>query len=332
MDVEKYIEMANMYEGKEDYDRAIKVYTRAIELNPDNAKVYYGRGVNYYLKDDTTNAKQDFNKAIKLGCTDADCYYWLGQIFMGEEKWDGAIQNFNRAIKMDGGDHFTFAKRGHAYVHKENYNAAVNDFSRAIELCAEDDTATEENLAELYNYRAMANHNLRNGAAALADFQEAIRLDPNNSQYQDNLNNANSSGDEVESNDVWGDKIKNIIIKYSMDPYQKGNYFSPNIPYDVMQNAIDSYVSLDDDEYIIFIRDLSSFFDKPGARGFCYSSKALYGCYGSSQWSLPYACINSINRISAKMLSINNGELTIDGDDAFLIQIKKVLDEIREVI
>jgi hypothetical protein len=126
--------------------------------------------------------------------------------------------------------------------------------------------------------------------------------------------------------------IAGSVIKYSMDPDQKWNYFSPNIPYDVMQNAIDSYVSLDDDEYIVFIRDLSSFFDKPGARGFCYSSKALYFAHGSYEWCLPYAAINSIDFVSAKTLSINNGELVIEGDRQLFIQIKKVLDEIREAI
>jgi tetratricopeptide (TPR) repeat protein len=183
-------------------ENAINDFSKAIELSPDLAHPYYQRGKTYYLEDDNDNeddeadkdkAKRDLNKAVKLGCTEADCYYWLGEIFMDEERWDGAIQNFNRAVNLGDGDRFTFEHRAHAYVHKENYNAAVNDFSRAIELCAEDDDASAEDLAELYNYRAVANSNLGNGAAVLADLQEAVRLDPNNSQYQDNLNNANSA-------------------------------------------------------------------------------------------------------------------------------------------
>jgi tetratricopeptide (TPR) repeat protein len=124
-------------------------------------------------------------------------YVSRGIAYYNTEDYDKAIADYTKTIKMNGGDRFTFEQRGHAYSHKENYAAAVSDFSRAIELCTEDDDASAEDLAELYNSRAVANSNLGNGAAVLADLQEAVRLDPNNSQYRDNLNrasSANSSG------------------------------------------------------------------------------------------------------------------------------------------
>ena len=46
-------------------DRAIKDYTKAIELNPDSALAYYARATAYSLEEDFYAAEQDYNKALK---------------------------------------------------------------------------------------------------------------------------------------------------------------------------------------------------------------------------------------------------------------------------
>ena len=53
-------------ERKRLYNDAIKHYTEAIELNPENASVYNNRGVAYRDKGDFDAASEDFNKAIEL--------------------------------------------------------------------------------------------------------------------------------------------------------------------------------------------------------------------------------------------------------------------------
>ncbi|MCK4788916.1 MAG: tetratricopeptide repeat protein [Desulfobacteraceae bacterium] len=52
------------------YDQAISDYTKAIEMNPHEAKLYYNRGVAYYGKRWFDQAISDYGKAIEI---DPDC-------------------------------------------------------------------------------------------------------------------------------------------------------------------------------------------------------------------------------------------------------------------
>jgi tetratricopeptide (TPR) repeat protein len=49
-----------------DKQKAIKAWTQAIQLNPQNTHAYYNRGVTKAEIGDFSGALQDFNKAIQL--------------------------------------------------------------------------------------------------------------------------------------------------------------------------------------------------------------------------------------------------------------------------
>ncbi|HQU84315.1 MAG TPA: protein kinase [Pyrinomonadaceae bacterium] len=61
-----YYTIAKDCRSKKDYDGAIKNYTKAIELNPDNALAYLWRGASYADKNNKDQAVKDFNKANAL--------------------------------------------------------------------------------------------------------------------------------------------------------------------------------------------------------------------------------------------------------------------------
>ena len=54
------------YRSKDDIDRAIQDYNRAIQINPKFASAFNNRGVAYDLKGDYDQAIQDYEQAIKL--------------------------------------------------------------------------------------------------------------------------------------------------------------------------------------------------------------------------------------------------------------------------
>ena len=51
---------------KGDYDQAIADFSRAIELNPDNAEYWYDRGAAYLRKRDYNQAIADYARACQL--------------------------------------------------------------------------------------------------------------------------------------------------------------------------------------------------------------------------------------------------------------------------
>ena len=69
------------YDGNYNYSAAIKDYTRAIELKPDNSDYYAHRSSCYKLLDKYNEALEDINKAIELGPDNIDYYEKRGEIY-----------------------------------------------------------------------------------------------------------------------------------------------------------------------------------------------------------------------------------------------------------
>lgn len=62
------------YDVQEDYDNAIFAYSKAIELNPEDADAYNNRGAIYDIKEEYDLAILDYNKAIELTPEDVELY------------------------------------------------------------------------------------------------------------------------------------------------------------------------------------------------------------------------------------------------------------------
>ena len=62
----KYRESGNIKYNSEDYQGAISDYTKAIEINPKEAKAYCNRGSAKNVLKDYSGAISDYTKAIEL--------------------------------------------------------------------------------------------------------------------------------------------------------------------------------------------------------------------------------------------------------------------------
>jgi len=60
------------------FDHAIKDYTRALEIESDNAFAYYNRGISFDRKNEFENAIADFSSAIALNPLKADFFHNRG--------------------------------------------------------------------------------------------------------------------------------------------------------------------------------------------------------------------------------------------------------------
>ena len=67
-EAEAYFNRGNTYLATGQYDQAIADYTKALELNPQDALAYNNRGLAYfYLKGEYDKAWEDVSKAQELG-------------------------------------------------------------------------------------------------------------------------------------------------------------------------------------------------------------------------------------------------------------------------
>jgi tetratricopeptide (TPR) repeat protein len=97
------VENGSKYLGKEEYDKAIEAFTRAIALNPNDTNAFCERGVAYHNKGQYDRAIEDYNIVIVL-------YPNSGMAF------------------------FAYNNRGYAYDKLGNMGRAISDFQKACDL------------------------------------------------------------------------------------------------------------------------------------------------------------------------------------------------------
>jgi formylglycine-generating enzyme required for sulfatase activity len=86
------------YEKKFEYNRAIKEFTRALDLKPDQASAYYYRGIVYYEKGDYDHAIEDFTEAIRLNPNYAQAYQKRGLAYNKKGQKIKAEKDLKKAI------------------------------------------------------------------------------------------------------------------------------------------------------------------------------------------------------------------------------------------
>ena len=84
----------------ENYEGAIKDFTKSIELRPNSAKAYYDRGLAHAMMDEIKQAMQDFSRAIELDPTYAKAYFNRGywKDIMGDV--EGALADLLKAKEL----------------------------------------------------------------------------------------------------------------------------------------------------------------------------------------------------------------------------------------
>jgi tetratricopeptide (TPR) repeat protein len=83
-----------------DFQGAIHNYGLALQESPNNADIYYNRGVAHYSAGHTTEAIQDFNQAIQINPSLAEAYGNRGAVrsVLGDRQ--GALQDYKQAAQL----------------------------------------------------------------------------------------------------------------------------------------------------------------------------------------------------------------------------------------
>ena len=172
---------AFLNEGK--IDEAIQEFTKAIELNPNNAFAYLHRGSAWLKKGEFNKATEDYAKAIKLNPNDAEDNFdnddekiqlnddEKTEIFnaLKENDTDKVIEMLDKLIEKDPNNPTAYMLRG---FYQNEPDKAIEDFNKVIELNPND--------AEAYLNRGDASwHKKGEPDKAIEDYTKAIELKPN---------------------------------------------------------------------------------------------------------------------------------------------------------
>jgi tetratricopeptide (TPR) repeat protein len=167
-----------------DPEQAIADFTKAIELDPDHALAYNNRGDVYYKAGDYAQAIADFTKAIELDPNDAIAYFHRGSVYDEQNNYEEAIADFTKAIELKHDPlSWPYFNRGTVYYEQNDYEEAIADYTKAIEL-------DYDPLSRPYFNRGNAYYKLGDYEQAIADFTKVIELDPGDALAYNNRGDA----------------------------------------------------------------------------------------------------------------------------------------------
>jgi len=151
-------------------DQAIADFSKAIELNPQDAKGYHMRGVAWHQKRDLDKAISDLTKAIQMDPGDALAYYNRGVVWNDKGGFDEAIEDYTQYIKLYPDSPGGYYNRGCAWEKKGDLDRAIADYTQAIKM--------KSNVFDFYYNRGIAFYKKREFDQTFSDFTKAVEIRP----------------------------------------------------------------------------------------------------------------------------------------------------------
>ncbi len=109
-------------------------YTKAIEIDPNNANAYVNRGIANRNLDNYSEAISDFSKAMEIDPKYVDAYVNRGIAKRTLGDSDGAIYDFNKVINIDPNNANAYVNRGLAKYYLGDNAGAISDYKKGIEI------------------------------------------------------------------------------------------------------------------------------------------------------------------------------------------------------
>lgn len=150
---------AQVYLNLEDTIQALKDYSQAINIVPDDDRFYNQRAQVYYEQGKYDLADKDYLKMISLKEGDVMGYMGIGRNANAQKRYEDAIKQFNYVVKLEPNYSSAYSFRAESYIGLKKYNEAIDDVISALgidrdrkafyELQELADSAFEQTVAKL---------------------------------------------------------------------------------------------------------------------------------------------------------------------------------------
>ena len=150
---------AQVYLNLEDTIQALKDYSQAINIVPEDDRFYNQRAQVYYEQGKYDLADKDYLKMISLKEGDVMGYMGIGRNANAQKRYEDAIKQFDYVVKLEPNYSSAYSFRAESYIGLKKYNEAIDDVISALgidrdrkafyELQELADSAFEQTVAKL---------------------------------------------------------------------------------------------------------------------------------------------------------------------------------------
>ncbi|MBI3737923.1 MAG: tetratricopeptide repeat protein, partial [Chloroflexi bacterium] len=167
---EVYLDRANYYLVRKDFNAALPDLDKAAELLPNSALVQLAYAEAYLLKGDNEKALTAAQRANSIDLTLLPSYYYLGKTLIADGQYAQAIKPLETYLIYEPEDGSAYALLGQAYTETGAYKTAADTLSKALDL--------DSTQRQAWVYLAICDLQLDNLVDAEYNFGKAIQYFP----------------------------------------------------------------------------------------------------------------------------------------------------------
>lgn len=162
------VDLALAHLRQNDFDKAVKSFHKAVELDKSAYKPYYNLATAYHQAKIYDSALYYYVKTTELNSDLPWPHLYLGQIYTGQEQFDKAISSLTSFIELDSTKTEPYFRRALLYVEQAQFEKALRDWNKVLEMGAQN--------ADALRNRALTYFYLENYEKAIVDFDAALAL------------------------------------------------------------------------------------------------------------------------------------------------------------
>ena len=117
-----------------DFASAVADYSKAIELDPNNAELYIWRANAYCNKYDYKRALEDSERALALDAQNPRAYWMCCKVHRCRKDYEKALAVCNQAVEVVPQNTLGYMWRARVYSDREEYQKELLDINKAIEM------------------------------------------------------------------------------------------------------------------------------------------------------------------------------------------------------
>jgi len=126
--------LGSAYPIKDEAEKAIENYKKAIEINPNLADAYVGLGTIYLDDEQVDEAIKYFKRAIEINPAYIAAYLNLGATYEYNDQLDEAIVSYEKTIEINPRIVRVYVSLGDLYLQKGDRDKAIKAYEKIIEL------------------------------------------------------------------------------------------------------------------------------------------------------------------------------------------------------
>lgn len=149
---------------------AIVALSEKIAADPENARLYFQRGVELMRFDEDTFAVKDFQTAAELDSTKAEYFSAVGDLMFDHKDVSGSLPWIEKALSLNPDDPKARLKIAKVFVFIKEYPKAFQEINKVLRQNALN--------PEGYFLKGIIYKDLKDTAKAISSFQTALQVDP----------------------------------------------------------------------------------------------------------------------------------------------------------